>query len=396
MDNIHKYLKGDKWVWLIILVLSLISLLSVYSATGTIAYKQHGGDTWFYLLRHGSFLLIGYAIIFAVHSIPYRWYSRITVYLLYMSIVLLLYTLVAGINLNHAARWVRVGGFTLQSSDVAKLALFMYIARYLSINQDKIRDFKKGFLPILFWIVLVCGLIFPANFSTAAMVFTISMIILFIGRAKLTHIALTFLTFALLGGLALLLAFSVPQVREIGRVGTWVSRIENYFNDENENSKEYRDANYQAIQAKIAVATGGITGKGPGKSTQRNFLPHPYSDFIYAIIVEEYGLLGALFVMSLYIFLLFRAKKIVLKAKHRFAAFSALGLSIWLSMQGLINMAVATNLFPVTGQTLPFLSMGGSSIFITSIAFGVILSVSRDSINEEYEIVNADKDKTAS
>lgn len=385
-----KHIKGDIWIWLIIVFLSLASLLAVYSSTSTLAYKQHGGDTWFYLFRHASLLGVGYIIIFIIHRIPYRWYSKLTVLLLYLSIILLIYTLASGVNLNHAARWIRIGGFTFQSSDVAKLALFLYIARYLSQNQDKIKDFKKGFRPILIWIFLICGLILPANFSTAAMVFVISMIMLFLGRARSTHIMLTVGTIIAIAILAFFIAQNTPQIRNIGRVGTWISRIENFFKDEDEvkDSKYYQDANYQANQAKIAIATGGFFGKGPGKSTQRNFLPHPYSDFIYAIIVEEYGMFGSLFIMSLYILLLYRAKRIVEKAKHKFAAFSALGLSLWLSFQGLINMAVATSLFPVTGQTLPFLSMGGSSILITATAFGIILSVSRDSINEEYELVD--------
>jgi len=376
---------------MIVLMLSLMSMLAVYSSTGTLAYKQQNGNTFYYLFRHGALIIFGYFIIFLIHKIPYRKYSRLIVIFLYISVILLLYTLMSGVNLNHAARWIRIGGFTFQSSDLAKLALFLYIARYLSQKQEVIKDLKKGFLPVFSWIAIICILILPANFSTAAMVFLISMIMLFLGRASSKHIFFTFASIIIIAVIAFFLAYNIPQLRKIGRVATWISRIENFVNDtEDINSKEYRDANYQAIQAKIAVATGGITGKGPGKSTQRNFLPHPYSDFIYAIIVEEYGLLGALIVMMLYMLLLLRARIIVKKAKHRFAAFSALGLSLWLSIQGLINMAVATNLFPVTGQTLPFLSMGGSSILITAMAFGVILSVSRDSINEQYEIIESE------
>lgn len=367
---------------MIIIALSLISILAVYSSTGTLAYKYQGGDTTHYLIRHFVLLAIGFGIIYTAHRIPYTFYSRISVYLLYLSVPLLLYTLVSGINLNSASRWIMLpGGISFQTSDLAKFALIMYISRFLSQNQENIKDFKTGFRPVIIWIIVICLLIFPANFSTAAMLFVISVVLLFMGRVSSKYLALLMGSLFITLALAILLVIAFPQMKEYGRVGTWVARIERFTGISDEIATD--DGNFQADQAKIAIATGGFTGKGPGKSTQRNFLPHPYSDFIFAIIIEEYGLLGGLIVLGLYLWLLLRATKIVKSARHRFAAFVAIGLAFWLVFQALINMAVAVNLFPVTGQTLPFLSMGGSSIFFTAAAYGIIISVSRDTNLEE-------------
>ena len=366
---------------MIIIALSLISILAVYSSTGTLAYKYQGGDTTHYLFRHFVLLAIGFGIIYAAHRIPYTFYSRISVYLLYLSVPLLLYTLVSGIHLNSASRWIMLpGGVSFQTSDLAKFALIMYISRFLALNQENIKDFKTGFRPVIIWIIVICILIFPANFSTAAMLFAISFVLLFIGRVSSKYLAMLMGGIIITLGLAILLVLAFPQMKEVGRIGTWFARVERFTGISDEIDT---DGNFQADQAKIAIATGGFTGKGPGKSTQRNFLPHPYSDFIYAIIIEEYGFLGGFGVLGLYLLLLYRATKIVKSARHRFAAFVAIALAFWLVFQALINMAVAVNLFPVTGQTLPFLSMGGSSIFFTAAAYGIIISVSRDTNLEE-------------
>ena len=366
---------------MIIIALSLISILAVYSSTGTLAYKYQGGDTTHYLIRHFVLLAIGFGIIYAAHRIPYTFYSRISVYLLYLSVPLLLYTLVSGINLNSASRWIMLpGGISFQTSDLAKFALIMYVSRFLALNQENIKDFKTGFRPVIIWIIVICALILPANFSTSAMLFVISYVLLFIGRVSSKYLALLMGGIIVTLGLAILLVLAFPQMKDYGRVGTWFARVERFAGLSDEIDA---DGNFQADQAKIAIATGGFTGKGPGKSTQRNFLPHPYSDFIFAIIIEEYGFLGGVGVLSLYLLLLYRATKIVKSARHRFAAFVAIALAFWLVFQALINMAVAVNLFPVTGQTLPFLSMGGSSIFFTAAAYGIIISVSRDTNLEE-------------
>lgn len=389
MVNFKKYFKGDGIIWGVILVLTLFSVLAVYSSTGTLAYKYQGGNTTYYVIKHLSFMMVGFAAIYVTHLIPYKYYSRLAQLFLYISIPLLGLTLVLGTSLNSASRWLTLPGIglTIQTSDFAKLALIMYIARMLSLKQDEIKDFKKAFIPIIVPVGLVCILILPANLSTSLMIFVVSVILMFIGRISIKHLSI-------LGGigivcLALFILIAPMTKTKIGfRVETWKHRVESYVGgakDEGEHD------NFQAEQAKIAVATGGIIGKGPGNSVQRNFLPHPYSDFIYAIIVEEYGLVGGIVILFLYLYLLYRAGVIVRKADRTFPAFLTFGLTLSLVFQAMINMAVAVNLFPVTGQTLPLVSMGGSSILFTSTAMGIILSVSRGINKEEVEIAEEPK-----
>ena len=380
-EGIGKYLKGDKVIWAVIIVLSLYSILAVYSSTGTLAYTRMGGNTTYYLLRHGVILSIGIIIIFITHLIPYKYYSRLSQLFLFLSVPLLLLTLLLGTSLNQASRWLTLPGlgFTIQTSDFAKLALIMYIARVLSLKQHEIKSYKDAFVPIMIPVIIVCLLILPANLSTALILFATSVILMFIGRISMKHL----LAFGGIGILVITIFIgSAILLDKKGRIGTWQNRIENFIKGEGEE-------NYQVEQAKIAVATGGLFGKKPGKSTQRNFLPNPYSDFIYAIIIEEYGLiLGALPLLLAYLFMLFRAGVIVRKSTRTFPAFLAIGLAISIVFQAIINMAVAVNLFPVTGQTLPFVSMGGSSLLFTSISFGIILSVSRGVDKMEVEEEN--------
>lgn len=377
-ERIGKFLKGDKVIWAVIVVLSLYSILAVYSSTGTLAYTRMGGNTTYYLLRHGVILSIGIIIIFVTHLIPYKYYSRLSQLFLFLVIPLLLLTLLLGTSLNQAARWLTLPGlgFTIQTSDFAKLALIMYIARVLSLKQHEIKSYKNAFLPIVIPVIIVCMLILPANLSTAIILFATSLILMFIGRISMKHL----LTFGGLGILVVALFISSAILLDKkGRIGTWQHRIENFVTGE-------KEENYQVEQAKIAIATGGLFGKKPGKSVQRNFLPQSYSDFIYAIIIEEYGLLlGAVPLILAYLFLLFRAGVIVRKCVRTFPAFLAIGLAITIVFQAMINMAVAVNLLPVTGQTLPFVSMGGSSLLFTSISFGIILSVSRSAEKMELE-----------
>ncbi|RLD62229.1 MAG: cell division protein FtsW [Bacteroidetes bacterium] len=376
MDFIFKKIKGDKVIWFVVFVLYIFSLLAVYSSTGTLAYKYHGGNTEYYMLKQLVILLFGFGLMYLVHKVNYTYFSRISQIALYISIPLLIITLFAGVNLNEARRVLPLlFGFTFQTSDLAKLALIMYLARMLTIRQDNIKDFKSAFVPIMLPVIIICFLILPANFSTAAILFTTSLVIMFIGRVNLKHI------FSIIGiglvflMLMVLIAQSNPNL--LPRLNTWVSRIENFKSGES-NSEE----NYQVEQAKIAIASGGIIGKMPGNSDQRNFLPHPYSDFIYAIIIEEYGLIGGVFILLLYLILLFRAVKIVTKAPGNFGAFLAIGIAFSLVFQALINMGVAVHLLPVTGQTLPLVSMGGTSLWFTSISIGIILSVSREIENK--------------
>jgi cell division protein FtsW len=368
-ENIKKYFHGDGVIWGVIIALSLISLLAVYSATGTLAYKYQHGNTSYYILKHLTYMFIGLVIIFVTHHIPYTFYSRLSQLLLIICIPLLLITLVFGRHLNDASRWLTLPGIglTIQTSDFAKLALIMYLARLLSLKQDNIKDLRKAFIPLLVPVSLVCLLILPANFSTAAILFFTCLVIMFIGRVQFKQIMALVGIGLVLGGLYIGIAL---MTKHEGRINVWKHRIESFISGDSED-------NFQAEQAKIAIATGGIFGKGPGNSTQRNFIPHPYSDEIYPIIIEEYGLIGGLIVMSLYLWLLFRTGIIVRKSDRTFPAFLAIGLTVILVLQAMINMAVGVNLFPVTGQTLPLVSMGGSSQLFTSFSLGILLSVSR-------------------
>ena len=379
MNILTKYIGGDRTIWIIILLLSVVSLLSVYSATGTLAYKYHYGDTSYYLFRHLKLLLIGFLVLFITHKINYIWYKRIARFLIYITIPLLFYTLVKGASLNEASRWIVLPGtgLSFQTSDLAKFSLIIFIARHLTNNQENIKDFKTGFQPIMIWILAVVGLIFLANFSTAAMLFLISMIMLFVGRIRLRYIGGVFA----IGLILLVIGFySAKSFADYGRVGTWVNRIERFLGDD-----ENDEGNFQAEQSQIAIVKGGFTGKGPGNSEQRNFLPHPYSDFIFAIIVEEYGLGGAIFLISLYLLLFYRIGQIVRKSTSSFGSYLALGIGITLTIQAFINMGVAVGIFPVTGQTLPLVSMGGTSILFTSASLGILLSISRNTIEKQHK-----------
>lgn len=370
MQYLWSKIKGDKIIWLVVLLLSIISLLAVYSSTGTLAYKYQGGNTEYYMIKHLIILVLGLILMYLAHLIKYTYFSRIFQVALWVAIPLLALTLFAGLNLNEAKRVLPLPfGLTFQTSDLAKLTLIIYLARILTNRQEVIKDFKQAFLPIIIPVLIVCFLIFPANFSTAAILFTTSLVLMFIGRVNLKHIFSMVGIGVLIMIIMLMIAKSYPKV--LPRASTWISRIESFQDDESEE-------NYQVEQSKIAIARGGIFGKAPGNSEQRNFLPHPYSDFIFAIIIEEYGLLGGFAVIFLYLILLFRAVKIVTKVPLNFGAFLTIGVAFSLVFQAMINMGVAVHLLPVTGQTLPFISMGGTSVWFTSISIGIILSVSKE------------------
>ncbi len=365
-----KYIKGDRVIWIITFLLAILSILTVYSSIATLAYKYKSGNTFYYLFKHMMILGVGFMIMIGVQNISYRYFSRFSQLVLYfLAIPLLVLTLVTGANINEASRWlvIPIINQTFQTSDLAKLALIMYLARVLAKKQDKISDFKEAYLPLIIPVIIVCGLILPANFSTAAMLFTISLFIMFMGRVPMKYILSTIG----LGIAGILLLFAIASINPkiLPRLATWKKRIESFEKGESE-------SNYQAEQAKIAIAGGGIKGKGPGKSTQRNFLPHPYSDFIFAIIVEEYGTLGAIVVIFLYLVLLFRGVRIASRAERTFGSLLAIGLTFSIAFQAFINMGVAVGVFPVTGQPLPLVSMGGTSIWITCFTIGVVLSVS--------------------
>lgn len=352
------------------MALSVFSLLAVYSSTGMLAFKQQGGNTEYFLLKHTLLLGIGLGVMFLAHQLNYNYYSRIAQLLLYLAVPLLLYTLFFGTDVNQAKRWLTVPVINLsfQTSDLAKLALIMYTARMLSRKQHIISDFDKAFLPIAGPIFLICALIVPADLSTAILLFSTCFILMFIGRIKIRHLALMIFV-AVTAFTLVLAAYNISNYE--GRVSTWENRIKNFM------GAEGTEDNYQIKQSKIAIANGGLLRVAPGKSVQRNFLPHPYSDFIYAIIVEEYGLLGGAFIVLLYLALLYRTIRIFVKSPGAFGALLAVGLSLSIVIQALMNISVTVGLLPVTGLTLPLVSMGGTSLLFSSLAIGIILSVSR-------------------
>ena len=368
--------KGDRWIWLIIILLSLISILAVYSATGTLAYKQGKAVEKILLTKHIIFVVMGIAMIYISHLLDYKYYAGISKVLMLITLPLLVYTLIFGTSLNDASRWVKIPfiGLTFQTSDLAKLALITFLARMLTKKQENIKDVKKAFLPIMGSVCVVFILIALANLSTALMLFEVSILLLIIGRISIKQIGMV-----CAGGLVLLMfvIFLGPR-RE-----TYKSRIQSFMHPELQHS----DKTYQADHAKMALAKGGVFGAGPGKSIERNFLPHPYSDFIFAIIVEEYGFIGGLVIIILYLVLLYRCVRIVTQSPKAFGALLAAGLSFSLTIQAFANMAVAVGLGPVTGVPLPLVSMGGTSMIFTSIAFGIILSVSRDVEENNKKVV---------
>ncbi len=390
-QSLRSRTRGDKVIWTAVFLLAIVSLLVVYSSTGLLAYKMYKGNTEIYLFKQFAFIVVGMAIIYFAHEVNYTLYSRVAKILFLVSIPLLLYTLFFGVKLNEGSRWIRLPiiNMTFQTSDLAKLALFMYLSRLLSKKQDVIKDFRSGFIPVITPVAIICLLIAPANLSTALLTAATSLMLLFIGRVSAKHLLLT-VAVAIIPVFILVFAAMIrhsanggaaekPRAeghsRLLVRVDTWISRVETFIyggvgNDDN---------NYQTNQAKIAIAKGGILGLGPGNSQQRNFLPHPYSDFIYSIIIEEYGLVGGIFIVLIYLVFLLRSIRIFRRCPFAFGAFLALGLSFTLVIQALANMAVNVNLFPVTGVTLPLVSMGGSSFLFTCLAIGIILSVARNS-----------------
>ncbi|MCE3258563.1 MAG: cell cycle protein [Bacteroidetes bacterium] len=368
--KLFSYLKGDKVIWAIMFLLSLLSILVVYSAVVTLAHKFKQGNTEYYLVKHFVIIALGFGLAYMFHKIKYT---------IFLSIPLLIYTLMKGVSAGEAARWIEIPGLglTFQSSDVAKLMLLIYVARVLTVKAKELDSFKAVVRHLMIPIGIVCALILPANFSTAALLFLNCTLLMFLGGIDLKIIGKIFGICFLTGILFFCWIWFAPGTFPSKRAITWKARIENFATGDS-------NTNYQSDQAKIAIATGGIVGKGPGNSTQRAFLPQASSDFIYAIIIEEYGLLIGFGMLFLYMILLYRGVKILRDNDKPFGSFVAIGLIFSLVFQALVNMAVAVNLFPVTGQPLPFVSMGGTSIWFTMIAMGIILSVSK-SIEDKTE-----------
>lgn len=388
--NLLSKTRGDKVIWALVILLALMSLLAVYSATGSLAYKNYKGNTEIYLFKQVAFIIVGVLVVYFAHLVNYTVYARVATILFLLCIPLLIYTLFFGVRMNEGSRWIRLPliNMTMQTSDLAKLALFMYLARLLSRKQDVIKDFKKGFLPVMAPVAITCMLIAPANLSTALLLGASCMMLMFIGRARTKHILLVagvalipimFLVIAAVtrhkGGEQETAAVAKSSSGLFGRVDTWIGRVENFIYG----GKEADDDDmYQVNQAKMAIAKGGFLGVGPGHSTMRDYLPQAYNDFIFAIIIEEYGFAGGMFIVFIYLVFLYRCIRIFKRCPYAFGAFLALGLSFTLAIQAIANMAVTVNLFPVTGVTLPLVSMGGSSFIFTCLAIGIILSVARN------------------
>lgn len=364
-------LKGDRVIWMTVLFLGLISLLAVYSSISSLAFKRDGGSTLHFLMKHGLMLITGGIIMIYAARQQYTIYSRFAQLLIGVMAVLLLLTLLLGSNINDASRWITVPiiNQSFQTSDPAKVVLIVYLARVLGKHHGEEWTFRDVLLKLMVPVGVICGLILPANFSTAAVLFSVCLIIMFIGEVPVKHMAM--IVGMAVGAFVLLMVLAKTTPGLLPRADTWVSRIESF-------GVEDHDANYQVEHAKIAIASGGFLPNGPGSGTSRNYLPHPYSDMIYAFIIEEYGsIIGGLGLLLLYLILLFRAVRIAGKCEKQFGSLVAVGLSLMLVLQAMINMAVAVNLVPVTGQPLPLVSMGGTSVWFTCLAIGIVLSVSR-------------------
>jgi len=373
--NLNIKVEGDRSLWVLSILLAIIGTLTVYSASSNLAFNQ-GGSTFGDLFKHSAFLLIGFGLAIAIHRVDYKIFGALAKLLIIPIILLLLYTLFNGVNISNASRWIRLPfGQTFQTSALASVVLISYIARYLALHEkEEMQSFRKHFLGLIAPILLTVGLILPANFSTAALIFGVSYLMLYIGGYPIRNLLILAGSGIAALALFILLVFAFPNISN--RVETWKTRIESYSSGESEE-------NYQVTKAKMAIAEGNVLGKGPGKSVLKNFLPQSNSDFIFAVIVEELGTIGGFLVIISYIWILFRVLTIANKAKTNFGSLLSLGLGLIIISQALVNLSVAVNLIPVTGQTLPLVSKGGTSVWMTCLALGIIQSVSRSQNVEE-------------
>lgn len=388
MNALFKNLKGDKTIWTVVALLGIISFLPVYSASSNLAYGAYGsGNTLSFLFKHLAHLAIGFCIIYGTHRVPYNYYKAISWFAIPIVIIMLLYTLLQGKTIGgaNASRWIQIPfvGIGFQPSTLAFVFMMLYVSRYLAKVKDKVITFRSSFIELWLPVFAIIALILPANFSTAALMFLMVMTLVFIGMYPVKYLVRIVLAGMIFLTLFITAAKAFPGAFP-NRVDTWISRIENFVG-----SSEQEEEAYQIEKAKIAIATGGVHGLGPGKSVQRNFLPQSSSDFIFAIIVEEYGLIGGLSVMTLYILLFIRFIIAALKAQSFYGSLLIMGLGFPIIFQALTNMAVAVELFPTTGQTLPLISSGGSSIWMTCFAIGIVLNVTK----KEEEIKQEEKDR---
>lgn len=368
IENIKDGIKGDRFLWTIIILLSLCSLLAVYSASISLT-KYNSDNTVFFLLKHVPFIIGGLILAWFISNIDYTEFSKWAPFFLIVAVALLVWALFFGVNINQAKRWIQVPflDISFQVSDFAKLALIAFVARSISAKQDHIKSFKTAFVPIMLPVLLICGLIAPSNFSTSAILFLCCIMMLFVGRVSFKYIFILGLFGVLMFAFLIYLGQFLPDAI---RVNTWVNRVNEYLNVEG--------GGYQVQQAKIAIARGGLFGVGPGNSMLRNFIPYSYADFIYAIICEEWGiLLGGIGLIILYLMLLGHCVSMVTKSPKAFGAMLTIGIGFNIVMQAFANMAVSLGLVPVTGLTLPYISMGGTSLLFTSMAFGMVISVSK-------------------
>ena len=386
MLEIFKNINGDKALWAVVALLGLFSFLPVYSASSNLVYVVGNGTPIGHLVKHAVFLIFGFGIIFGIHRIPTHFFKGLSLIAMPIVIILLMITLFQGSSIDgtNASRWIRLPFVKFQTSTLAAVVLMIYVARYLTKIKDEEITFKESILPLWLPVFLVVGLILPANFSTAGIIFTMVLVLCFIGGYPMKYLL------SIVGSGLIALVFFILIAKAFpdafaNRVDTWEGRIESFMDGED------TESSYQIEKAKIAIATGGVFGNGAGKSVQKNFLPQSSSDFIYAIIVEEYGLVGGVVLMMFFLFLLFRIVVIANGSSTTFGMLLALGAGLPIIFQALINMAVAVELFPVTGQNLPLISSGGTSAWMTCLAIGIVLSVSNKEHKSSKSSVNIDE-----
>ena len=376
----QRFLEGDKVLWVLISLLALFSFFPIFSASSNLSYVIGTGTPWQYLLKHTFILITGFLLVLSIHKIPFYYFKGISILLLPIVILMLIYTISQGNTVDgvNASRWIKIPliGISFQTSSLASLVLMIYIAYYLDKTKEEKINFRKSLLPLWTPIFLVFILVFPTNLSTALIfLFTVYLILIY-GCYPIKYLLNLFLISSFLFTIFILLAIQYPE-KAPDRLGTWINRVENYYNP-----SLSKDGNYQIERAKIAIASGGITGLGVGKSVMKNFLPQSSSDFIYAIIVEEYGLIGGIMVIIIYLLILFRITVILHHTSSVYGKLLIIGAGLPVIIQAFINIGVALNIFPVTGQTLPLLSSGGSAAWVTCIAFGIILSVSEERFSQ--------------
>ena len=378
VQSIKDRLEGDKAIWMVVLILSVWSLLSVYSSISFLAVKAGGNSTKF-LTKQGIILMMGLGVIYIVHRINYKYFARLANVVYGLAVIALVLTLVAGSDINDAKRWLEIPfvGLTLQTSDFAKVALVMWVAKELHLRREYLDDFRNEVVPILIRIALVCGLILPADLSTALMLGAVTVGMMFVGGVPISGLFR-------IGGLAMALGMGIYGVGKVSpemfpRFGTWTNRIEQHIGFTTGGADHVAtEGEYQIELAQVAIHNGGLFPSGPGTGTSRNYLPHPYSDMIYAFIIEEWGaIIGGLGLLLIYLIFLYRTILTAKKCDRPFGSYLAMGLGMMITLQALINMAVAVRLFPTTGQPLPLVSYGGTSILFTCLAIGMILAVSR-------------------